>query len=657
MSPDETGATGEEDSHFFDFMKIVSSGQTLKTKVSMSRFAERMGPDPARPRASSRPLFSQLRWLGFLLLFIFIGGQALASSLIFPLELVKPGLKGKGKSVFLGSTVEEFDVEILGVIENVQPKKNIILARLSGRGLDTTGVIQGMSGSPIYIEGKLLGAVAYAFNFAKEAVAGITPIQEMLTLAGEKSEPRSSGPLSVPVRSMMTLEDFLELTRDLFSSREAVDGSGQPFQTIHVPLLMGGFSPQAVERAKPIFSRLGFSPMVSGITTQVPDKPSSAELSLREGDPVAVQLVGGDLSVAALGTVTHIDGTKVYAFGHPLYNLGPVDYGMAKANILAVVPSLEASFKVSSLGPRIGSFTQDRVSGAFGEIGRMPKLIPLNVRLLEPAGGVKQFRLELVNDKILSPLLVNLTLSSLLSSELRSHGNLSVEVGGDLYLDNGASVRLEDLFSGNFDSAVTNFSGLLTAIVYYIANNEFENVDIHRIDLFVRPSEEARFSYLERVWLDKYEVKPGERIKVKVFYRTFGGQTVQESVELEAPPLAAGSEFYLIIGDAVSMHQLEMALYRSQDFVPRNLAQLIRILNNLRKNNRIYFKLLASKPGLFLKGEELPNLPPSLKSMFASPRAAASAPTELTRSTLREYQLPVPYVFRGLASIPVKIKS
>ncbi len=582
---------------------------------------------------------------------------ARASSLIFPLELVKPGLKGKGKSVFLGSSIEDFDVEILGVIENVQPKKNIILARLSGQGLDQTGVIQGMSGSPVYIEGKLVGAVAYAFPFAKEAIAGLTPIQEMLNLAGERSEPRPSLPMSGPFRSTLTVDDLLEVASGVFSSRAREGPPGQLFNPIGVPLIFAGFSAQAVDRARPIFSRLGFVPMVSGTAAQVPDKAAISSPPLREGDPVAVQLVGGDLNVAALGTVTYVEGNKVYAFGHPLYNLGPVDYGMARANILAVVPSLEASFKLSSIGPRIGSFTQDRVSGTFGEFGRMPKLIPLNVRLVEPGGGVKQFKLELVNDKILSPLLVNLTLSSLLSSELRSHGNLSVEAGGDIYLENGANVRLEDLFSGNFDTAVTGFSSLLTAVVYYIANNEFEDVGIHRIDLSVRPKEEVKLSYLERVWLDKYEAKPGERIQVRVFYRTFGGQTVQETVELEAPPLAAGSEFQLIIADAVSMHQLETNLYRSQDFTPRNLAQLIRLLNNLRKNNRIYFKMLASKPGLFLKGEELPNLPPSLKSMFSSPRASASAPTELTRSTLREYQLPIPYVFRGMASIPVKVKS
>lgn len=602
-----------------------------------------------------RETIKHIRRIGLILLLSC--GQALASSLILPLEQVKPGMKGRGKSVFLHSTIAEFDVEILGLVENIQPKKNVILARLSGQGLDNTGVILGMSGSPVYVDGKLVGAIAYSFTFAKEAIAGITPIQEMLVMADEKSQPRPAQALSPPFRSLLTLEDLVDISRDLFSSHASVLAQGQAFHPIGVPLVFGGFSPQTVEKAKPIFSRIGFQPMSLGTAAQVSEKAPASGIALREGDPVAVQLVGGDLSVASLGTVTCVDGNKVFAFGHPLYNLGAVDYGMARADVLVVVPNLQTSFKLSSIGPLIGSFSQDRAAGAFGEIGKMPHLIPLNVRIPEGEGRLKTFNLELVSDKILTPLLVNMSVASLLSSEARSHGNLSVELSGDVYLDNESGVHLEDLFSGNLDNAVTNVSGLLTAVVYYITNNEFQDVGIHRIDLTVRPSEEARFSYLERVWLDKYEVKPGERIKVKIFYRTFGGQSFQETVDIEAPPLAAGSEFLLVIADAASMHQIEMAQYRSQDFMPRSLTQLIRLLNNLRKNNRIYFKLMASKPGLFLRGEEMPNLPPSMKLMFSSPRAAASSPTELTRSTLREYQLPIPYVFRGMATVPVKIKK
>ena len=574
-----------------------------------------------------------------------------------PLENVKAGMKGKGRTVFLGGEVEEFDAEILGIIKHNQPKRSVILARLSGHGLEDTGIIQGMSGSPIYIDGQLIGAVAYSFPFAKEPIAGITPIEEMLAISEKPLQARFPVASASPLRTSLTLDDLMAFHADLAKMRPSSLSQGQTLTPIAVPLIFGGFSRGVVEAARPFLTRSGFNPMSAGSEVQAASSLPPAETTLKEGDPVALELVSGDLTSAAYGTVTYIDGERVLAFGHPLYNLGKVDFAMAKADVLAVIPSLQNSFKLAASGVRLGRFSQDRTAGLLGELGKMPEPVPLEIRLLELNGRTREFRIELTNDRLLTPLLVNMTVASLLSSEQRSLGDLSYGLDGHVYLDNGTNVHLEDLFSGNLDAAGTSLSGLLTAVVYYLTNNEFQSVGIHRISLTIRALEEAKFCTLERVWLDKYEVSAGERIQVKIYCRTFGGQSFDEEVGIEAPPLPAGSEFHLLIADAASIQQVEALQYRVQDFVPRSLSQLIRILNNLRKHNRIYFRMMASRPGLFVKGEEMPNLPPSIKSMFASPRAAASAPTELTRSTLREYQLAIPYVFRGMATIPVKIKK
>ncbi|MGB7297472.1 MAG: SpoIVB peptidase S55 domain-containing protein, partial [Candidatus Aminicenantales bacterium] len=563
-------------------------------------------------------------------------GLAQASILTMPLEQVKPGMKGKGKTVFLGGDVEEFDAEILGVIKNNQPKRSIILARLSGRGLENTGIIQGMSGSPIYVDGKLIGAVAYSFPFAKEPIAGITPIAEMLAISEQPVQARSSAASVLPLRESLSLADLMGIHNDLANARPFLLSQGQTMAPIGVPLVFGGFSPAVIEETRPLFTRSGFNPMNAGSAAQIAFAAPPAGANLKEGDPVAVELVGGDLSAAAFGTVTYVDGERVLAFGHPLYNLGKVDLAMAKANVLTVIPSLQNSFKLAALGDRLGRFSQDRTAGLLGELGKMPQTVPLEIRLLELSGRAREFKVDLANDRLLTPLLVNMTVASLLSSEQRSLGDLSFALDGHVYLDNGASVHLEDLFSGNLDTATTGLSGLLTAVVYYLSNNEFETIGIHRISLTIRAMEEAKFCTLERVWLDKYEVSAGERIQVKIHCRAFAGQSFSEEVTVEAPPLPAGSEFQLLIADAASVQQVEALQYRVQDFVPRSLSQLVRILNNLRKHNRVYFKMMASRPGLFVKGEEMPNLPPSMKSLFASPRAGASAPTELTRSTLRE---------------------
>ncbi len=580
-----------------------------------------------------------------------------AATIIMPLVEVKTGMKGKGKSVFEAGRIEEFDADILGVLQNYRPKRNMILARLRGRGLETSGVIEGMSGSPVYVDGKLIGAVAFSFPFSKEPIAGITPIEEMLAIERDAEAPKPGPAVPLPLEKNMTLDDLLAVYKRSRGPIAASAASPESFLPLNVPVLLGGFSTPAFERASAFFSGLGFQPVRAGSAGQSADRPVLSGLRLQAGEAVGVQLMGGDLDMTAVGTVTHVDGDKVLAFGHPFYNLGAVDFPMTRVDVLTVVPNVQSSFKLGTTGPMVGRITQDRTAGAFGELGKAPRLIPVRVKLATGPTTRKEFAFRVVNDRILSPALMNMALSSIITSEERSYGNVSLEFDGDVYLDNGASVHLEDLFSGNYDNPSSSLSGIVAAVVYYLTNNEFKDVGIFRIDLDIRASEEARLCNLDRVLLDKYEASPGERIQIKTYYRTFKEEVRVEEAGIQTPNLPGGSEFYLVVGDAAAMQQIERSQYRTQDFAPRDLEQLIRILGNLRKNNRIYFKVMAAKPGLFLKGEEMPNLPPTLKSMFASPRAASSSPTELTRSTLNEYQLPVPYVFRGAAVIPIKIRN
>ncbi|TEU04503.1 MAG: hypothetical protein E3J22_07010 [Candidatus Aminicenantes bacterium] len=576
---------------------------------------------------------------------------------ILPLDQVKAGMKGKGRSVFQGNRIEEFDVEIIGVLKNVQPKKSIILARLKGGILDEAGVISGMSGSPVYVDGKLIGAVAYSYGtFVKEPIAGITPIEEMMSI----SEKRKKGPVfspQVPVKKHLTLDELFMLNKNFFLSKAVFHSEGRALKPLSIPLVFSGFSSYAFEQSRSFFSNLGFNPVMSAFSGQSLETISPPDLTLREGGPVAIQLVSGDLDMSAVGTVTYIDGSKVLAFGHPLYNLGAVDYAMTKAKVITVVPSLMSSFKLAVSDSLVGKFTQDRSSGLLGELGKIPRLVPVNIRIMDSDGELKEYKIKVVNDKILTPVLLNVSLGGIVTTEERAIGDLSLGLLGNIYLENGMNIRLDDLFSGQFDASVVSLSSLIAGVVYFLTNNEFEELGIHRIDLNIQAFEEVKFSFLEKVWLSKYEASPGERIDVKIDYRTFRGESHREEGSIQVPNLPPGSEFQIVVADAASMARIEMSQYRSATFIPRNLSQLVRMLNNLRKNNRIYIKMIASKPGIFLRGEEMSNLPPSMRSMFASPRAAASSPIELTRSTLMEYQLPIPYVFRGEAVIPVKIKK
>lgn len=584
-------------------------------------------------------------------------GAAAATELILPLDQVKAGMKGVGKTVLKGNSIEQFNVEILDVLRNepsVGPRKSVILARLSGAGLEESGVAQGMSGSPVYIDGKLVGAVAYSFAFATAPIAGITPIEEMLAIQ-EYSRGRSQYTVPQAVRKYMSMSDLLSIHRHLFPESRTESYSGRAMTPLRIPLVFSGFSPRAFDSAQPFFSGLGFSP-VWGSTAQAPSRVDVPDMSLRAGEAVGVQLITGDLNMAATGTVTYVDGNKVLAFGHPMYNLGPVEYAMTRARVITVLPSVNVSQKMAVTEGIVGRIVQDRITGVFGELGRPPRMVPVNLSIRGADEKQRDYRVQIVEDKILTPFLVNTTVSSLLFGETRQTGDLSLALKGNIFLDDGRSIPLEDMFTGNFDSAVANIANLVTAVTYFVSNNEFKQLGVHRIDLDFQTIEEVRTATLEKVWLDKYDVSPGELIQVRIMSRTYRGESVPLDGAIPAPNLPSGSEFYLVVADTQSLAQLERSQYRSQGFMPRSLNQLIRVLGSQRKNNRIYFKILAEKPGLFLKGEELPNLPPSMKSMFSSRRAATSPPQDLNRSTLIQFQQAVPFVFQGMAVLPVKIK-
>ncbi|MFC2161989.1 SpoIVB peptidase S55 domain-containing protein [Acidobacteriota bacterium] len=575
-------------------------------------------------------------------IFIFVSGFSFLrgtpiEAQVLSVDQIKAGMKGIGRTVFAGNKIEEFNVEILGVLHNWAPKKDLILARLEGGVLERTGVMEGMSGSPVYIDGKLIGAVSYSIaSFSKDALSGITPIEEMLKIE-ERELPKISYSTNIPVKKHMTLDDLFEVQKEYFTTNSASVVQGQTLTPLSIPLVFSGFSPRVLENAKPFFSRIGFAPISAGLSGQTLDKIPFQDTRLRGGDPVGAQLISGDMDMTAIGTVTYVEGDKVLAFGHPLYNLGGVDYIMTKARVLTVIPSLQTSSKLAVSDIPVGRFTQDRNAGIFGEIGKSPRLIPMNIRLINE-NDEKTYQVNIIDDKILTPSLVNVVVSNILYSEERSIGDLSLEFRGTIFLENGMNIRLEDLFSGNYDSSATNLSSLVASIVFYLSTNEFRDLAIHRIDLAIKAYEGVKVAFLEKVMLDKYDVSPGERIQLKIYTRNFRGEgALQDGISFQVPNLPSGSEFYLVVADSKSLQQVELGQYRTQAFMPRSLNQLIRLLSGLRKNNRIYVKIIGSKPGLFLKGEELPNLPPSMKTMFSSSRASSTVPTELKTSTLGQF--------------------
>ncbi|MBI4266414.1 MAG: hypothetical protein HY657_18740, partial [Acidobacteria bacterium] len=396
-----------------------------------------------------------------LALLLFVAAGLPAQSRTFPVDEIRAGMVGVGRTVFQGDRLEDFTVHILGVLRNViGTRRNLILARLEGGPLAETGVIAGMSGSPVYIDGRLVGAVSYSLGqFSKEPIAGITPIGEMIEAATFAAPRRRAA--RVELQMPLTPEGFRLSLRQAFDwMRPFADspadvqvfgaaglgaGIGTMLRPIATPLTLGGFDATFIDPIAAVLRDQGFVPVLAGSSAQ--DTPQ-ASLPLRPGDPIGVALMSGDLELGATGTVTEVDGTRVYAFGHPFYGLGPTQFPMTRAYVHAVLPSLVSSMKIASTGEVIGTIQQDRFTTIAGTLGPGPSLIPITLNLTSERGTRKTFTMRMVNDQLFTPLLAYLSIMNTLSAYERQNGAASYVVRGSASVKRHGDVAFEDLFSG-----------------------------------------------------------------------------------------------------------------------------------------------------------------------------------------------------------------
>ena len=610
-------------------------------------------------------------------LLVKVGSQAEDRKRNFlPLNEVKPGLKGIGKTVFHGDTVEEFQVEILGVLENIAPKQSAILARLSGGPLENTGVMGGMSGSPVYVDGKMIGAVAFSFPFSKEAIAGITPIQQMVDIFDKSEEPIRVDPIKIEVSSVKphhTLEirpaaGLLELN-NLMSRSFAVSESlpeivpsllplrGQLFTYIDTPLVLAGFNSRVIPLMERVFKPLGMNFIQSGGTVVGSGSEKMADGSdIQPGSALAVQLIRGDLGVGAsvTGTVTYRDGNKIYAFGHPWLSVGPVQLPFSKATVLSLLPNLNNSFKIAAPTELAGSITQDRSQGLFGTIGVAPKLIPLTINLKSSRNKFETFKYEVANDRILTPLLMNFTIFNTITSNERALGESTLQVQGKISVKGQPEIKIENLFSGEANSQLFASLAVVQPLTYILGSG-FDNVDVESVTVDITSVDEKRTVNLDRVWVDRDEVKAGETVILSAFLRAANGAEHVEKIPLDIPPDMPSGTLLVTVADGSTLTAVENRSLR-QSFTPRDLDQLIRAINNIRKNDRCYVRLQRPEPSVVIRGEEFSTLPPSFGSVITSDRSSSSTLSTMRSSNLYEYELPsTPYVITGQRSLTIEV--
>ena len=588
-----------------------------------------------------------------------------AATAHFPVDELKPGMVAVGRTVFEGDRLDEFTVHILGVLRNViGPRRDLILAKLEGGPLAHTGVIAGMSGSPVYVDGRLLGAVSYSLGaFSKEPIAGITPIGEMIEAATLPGPRRQAA--RVELQMPLTPESLRESLRQAFSWARPVASSpsevqffggaeyhagiGTLLRPIATPLSMGGFDPAVVEPLAGVFREQGFVPVMAGAGSQAP--PSSGG-PLRPGDPVGVALMSGDLSLGATGTVTHVDGNRVYGFGHPFYNLGPIAFPMTRAYVHTLLPSLFSSMKIASTGEVIGTVQQDRFTTIAGTLGEGPALIPLTLSLTSDRGIRKSFRMGVVNDQMFTPLLTYLSIVNTLGSYERQFGVASFVVKGSATVKNHGEVAFEDLFTG--DQPSVGAASYVVAPINFLLRNAFEAVEIESVNLEIESTEQPRMATLERAWIDGVRLKPGTTVPLKVLLRTYRGEEITRTLPIEIPPNARGT-VQVMVADGTRLAQWESRELQTQPMQTRGVAQMINVLNKARKNSRLYVRLISQDGGAIVKGEPLASLPPSVMAVMESDRNEGSY-IPLRSALLGEWELATGHVVTGSRTLRLHIE-
>ncbi|HEY3092081.1 MAG TPA: SpoIVB peptidase S55 domain-containing protein [Vicinamibacterales bacterium] len=601
-----------------------------------------------------------------LALIVFVGVRLPAATTSFPVDELKPGMVGVGRTVFQGDELQDFKVHILGVLRNViGPRRNLILAKLEGGPLAETGVIAGMSGSPVYIDGRLVGAVSYSLGqFSKEPIAGITPIDEMVeaTTRVTPRRPAERIALQMPLspdnmraslkQAFSWMRPFAESPNDVQVFGSGLDASvGTMLRPIATPLTIGGFDASVIDPVASAFREQGFLPMMAAAGGQ--ETAANRNQPLRPGDPLGVALVTGDLEFGATGTVTEVDGNRVYAFGHPFYGLGPTQFPMTRAYVHTILPSLFSSSKLASTGEIIGTVQQDRATAIAGTLGAGPTLIPINMKLTSDHGTTKTFKMSVVSDQLFTPLLAYVSILNTLSSYERQNGAASYAVRGSAMVKKYGKVDFEDLFTG--DQPSIGAATYVVGPINFLLRNAFEDVDIEGLDLEIDASEQAKTATLERVWIDGNRPKPGTTVTLKALMRTYRGEEITRSVPVEIPANARGS-VSIMVADGSRLSQMEARELQLQPLQTRDLPQMIRVLNQARKNNRLYVRLLTPDAGAVVKGESLSSLPPSVLAVMESDRNGGSF-KPLGAALLGQWEITTDHAVSGSRTLTLSLDN
>lgn len=558
---------------------------------------------------------------------------------VMPVSEVRAGMKGTGRTVFLGGRIETFQFEVLGVMRNTAPGRSRILFRASGGPLAEAGVIQGMSGSPCYIDGRLIGALSSGWGSLKEPIGMITPIQEMLDQLRDLPEaPSQKTPLILPkLEPPKVMKAALAGEMVPLSAFGLFDPQGQP-------LVFGGSA--FGEAAQAFWKDTG----ARFVATPAPlAAPGVGEASpLEPGGMVAINLMQGDLDMSASGTITYVDRKRVLAFGHQLFNLGAVDLPLWSASVATVVPSSTMSWKLASPVAPVGVLRLDRSSGVAGLLGGEARMVPMRLGL--NLGGKRNlnFRFDLMDHPIVTPNLAALALVQTLETHSRGVGFQSLSLQGNIKVAGYPPIQIENVVADLNPSRLAQFLG---AMLQGLSLNPFERPVIEGISLTVKAEERLDLAAVAGVRLLKARAKRGEVLPVLVTLQNIQGTRETATFNLQVPLHAEKGKATLMVGDGLSL----MATDPDERSVETaSLGDVVRVLNGALRNNHAYALLVQAQTGAGLRGSRLEGLPPGVATL-AGVEGTSVAPRLQRRIVGRSF-LPLEREVRGLTQIELEIE-
>jgi hypothetical protein len=605
---------------------------------------------------------------------------------------VRPGMKGYGLSVFSGTKIERFDVEVISILRNFNPKGDVILIKCRGANLELTGAVAGMSGSPVYLKDesgreRMIGAFAYGWPMTKEPIAGVQPIEYMLNIPTEKKPdaPVEAGPggMTLPNRTEAGTRDSVPEpgTRLSWSPVEAFgwpnpkllqQAQSRPMLTdarapgnrlgsdvadaaklrpLATPLMAGGVSQKILDQFAPLFTAAGLVPLQAGGGGSDDSSPSrEGQAAIEPGAVLAVPLLTGDSDMTAIGTCTEVLGRRVFGFGHPFQNEGAVVLPMGVGKISSIIPNLMTSFKLGSLTAPLGTLTADQNFGVAGQLGASPALVPIDVRIVYTDGSQdRAYHFDSALHPKFTPLLSGVALASAVSGTNDLPQYNTVEYDVTLEFKNGQTVHL------NNTSVNANPLTLFTEMAMPMmsaSDNPFERVLLKKVSGTIKVTPEARDAQILEVNVPKSRYRPGDTIKAFVTYKPFRATEQIMPVELDIPRDLPEGPYQLVFCDWTRYATDEQAS-KPFRFAAEKVQDVFDVLKDVSsiKHNALYVRLVRQPDGVAIGRTAMPHLPSSRRQIMIG--AGRSNTTKYVSSIVKV--VPSKQVFTGAADFAITV--